>query len=359
MKKRLTAIFWQKTWQKVVTSILAFLLLFSLIPQGYAVYQEHHQAQLKQEWLDKGGFVRRSISRETEKTIDGVIESPVDELDIAFRVYKVEQPKGFVQIVHGAEEYKNYYYGLAQFLADNGYAVILSDNRGHGASINASNPSGYVSSIDDIVTDQYALTRYMKELYPDVPMTLFGHSFGSVIVRNYLMAHDEEMDKLIMEGTAHFIPISKFGVFLGNIETFYRNPRASGGLLSQLNDNDRQPEDWISHNPAFLEQFTQDANTVKTYRHGGILAIFEGDSRFKDWARYGKENLDLSILSITGSDDPIPGGKEGLDDTQKTFEKLGYTDFTSVVYDGWLHDLLHEDQTEEKVYPVILDFLER
>lgn len=313
---------------------------------------------MKQEWLKQGGTVRRSISQETATTIDGVIESPVDELDISFRVFKVDKPKGIVQIVHGAGEYKDYYYDFAQFLADNGYAVILSDNRGHGSSINADNPSGYVSSIDDIVTDQYALTRYMKELYPNVPMTLYGHSFGSVIVRNYLMVHDEEMDKLIMEGTAHFIPISKLGVFLGNIETFYRNPRVSGGLLSKLNDNGLKIEEWFSRNQDFLDAFTQDALTIKAYRHGGVLAIFEGNSRFKDWSRYERENPDITVLSITGSEAPVPGGSAGLADTAATFKELGY-DFTSVVYDGWLHDLRHEPETEAEVYPVVLDFLEK
>ncbi|MFU2206981.1 alpha/beta hydrolase [Streptococcus pluranimalium] len=234
MKKYLNHLLCQKRWQKVAIGILGIFLMFCLVPQAYAVYQEHQQLKLKESWLDQGGIVRRNIYQETVDTIDGIIESPVDELNIAFRVFKVDKPKGIIQIVHGAGEYKDYYYDFTQFLVEHGYAVILSDNRGHGYSIDANNPSGYVSSIDDIVADQYAITRYIKEIYPDIPMTLYGHSFGSVIVRNYMMLHDEEIDKLIMEGTSHFIPMSKFGVFLGNIETFWRNPRASGGLLSFL-----------------------------------------------------------------------------------------------------------------------------
>ena len=43
--------------------------------------------------------------------------------------------KAVVQFAHGMQEYSATYFEFANFLADNGYIVVLFDQRGHGKSV--------------------------------------------------------------------------------------------------------------------------------------------------------------------------------------------------------------------------------
>ena len=46
-------------------------------------------------------------------------------------------PKAIIQIAHGMQEYSATYFNFAQFLCDNGFMVVLFDQRGHGKSVKA------------------------------------------------------------------------------------------------------------------------------------------------------------------------------------------------------------------------------
>ena len=61
MKKSFRDIFWNKRWKKILTCLLAILIIFSMVPQIHASYFKHQHAKIKQEWLDNGGVVRRTI----------------------------------------------------------------------------------------------------------------------------------------------------------------------------------------------------------------------------------------------------------------------------------------------------------
>ena len=43
-------------------------------------------------------------------------------------------PRGLVQIAHGMAEYKERYTPFLEFLTGEGYACLINDHRGHGAS---------------------------------------------------------------------------------------------------------------------------------------------------------------------------------------------------------------------------------
>src|SRR5690625_5293551 len=94
-----------------------------------------------------------------------VIEA-ADGLMLHATVYPVDQPRGLVQIIHGAKEHQGRYIPFAKFLQRKGFAVITSDNRGHGASVNDEYPLGYMNGVSQIVEDQRLITEKIKHLYP-------------------------------------------------------------------------------------------------------------------------------------------------------------------------------------------------
>ena len=135
---------------------------------------------------------------------DIIIKSNCDNLPISVTMFVPEgEIKGILQISHGMAEHKERYYEFLEYVANQGYVTIISDHRGHGKSVKDKNDLGffYDKSSEYIVEDIHQITLYVKELFKDKEMILFGHSMGSMVVRKYIKKYDEDIDKLIVCGS--------------------------------------------------------------------------------------------------------------------------------------------------------------
>lgn len=309
-------------------------------------------------WVEEGMNDEVFLLSASDEREEGIYPSIVDGLPLAFTIIKAENPKGLVQIIHGAQEHRSYYLDFAEALTKEGYTVFLSDNRGHGDSVSEDHPRAYISSIDDLLLDQYTLTVYFKRRFPGLPLTLFGHSFGSLIARNYIMDHDDMIDKLILTGVVCYPLSAKIGLAFGNIERFFTHGKRRGALVTLLDSKTKAALNTISNNSEFLDSFKRDQKLVTHYLNGGAMAIWEAASRLKDTWRYKVKNPGLQVLALNGSEDPLTGGVEGLTDTANTFCNLGYRDYENRVFPLMKHDLLHEEATDY-VMKDIMGFLER
>ena len=77
-----------------------------------------------------------------------------DGLLLACTLFTSEAPKGVIQMIHGAKEHKERYYDFCEFLRENGYTVLISDTRGHGASLNEKYTLGYMDGLERLIEDQ-------------------------------------------------------------------------------------------------------------------------------------------------------------------------------------------------------------
>ena len=68
-------------------------------------------------------------------TREGFLKSKYDDLDISYLEIYPDNPKATLQLVHGMCEYKERYIPFMTYLAENGYACIIHDHRGHGKSV--------------------------------------------------------------------------------------------------------------------------------------------------------------------------------------------------------------------------------
>ena len=280
-----------------------------------------------------------------------------DGLLLAVAVFDVENAKAAVQIIHGLKEHKERYFPLIRFLNDHGYAVIISDNRGHGESVSDAWPLGYMEGIDGIIADQILVTEYMKKRYPDLPFYLFGHSFGSMVARVYLQENDNQIDKLLLSGTVNYIPISKFGNLVGNVLSVFSGKRGYNRWMIQIGDNGEN--DWVVKNPEALRAYREDPLcTGYKYMNRAIMTIWEADAELKRFAKYECKNPTLPVFSISGVEDPVTGGTKGLADTVQTLKRIGYQNVESKVYGGMKHEVINEEG-KEQVYQDILAFFEK
>lgn len=269
-----------------------------------------------------------------------------------------QKPKALVQIVHGILEHKNRYQDFADYLAENGYIVVVSDNRGHGESVNAQFPLGHMPGVERMVEDQVNITDFIQEQYPDLPVYLYGHSFGSILARNYLQQHDHKIEKLLLTGTVCYQNLAPLGINLAQFANRYVGEKSHSWLIKKLSGFGSEDFDWLTYDQEQLERVKNDPMMLAGYDNLGVYTIWQGAYQLKQIEKYTCQKPSLPILSISGSEDEkITGGQKGLTDTKRTLEKIGYCNVTMEEIMNMKHEVLNEIE-REKVYQEILAFFE-
>jgi len=87
--------------------------------------------------------------------------------------------KAGLLIVHGIAEHGNRYRHAAAALAQNAIACFVYDQQGHGEF---PGPRTHVADFADFADDLELVGRKLRERFPRLPLFVWGHSMGSVVV---------------------------------------------------------------------------------------------------------------------------------------------------------------------------------
>src|SRR5215510_10709955 len=82
-------------------------------------------------------------------------------------------------IVHGIQEHGGRYEPAMHQLAKRNVACFVYDQRGHGRSPGA---RGDIERFSLLVKDAVTIARGVREKNPELPLFLWGHSMGSLVV---------------------------------------------------------------------------------------------------------------------------------------------------------------------------------
>lgn len=96
--------------------------------------------------------------------------------------WSVDAAEKLVVIIHGIGEHAGRYDRVAQIFNDRNIAVISMDLRGHGESWGK---RGHTAPRKEILKDIDDLIIYAMEIYPHIPLAIYGHSMGGNIVLDY------------------------------------------------------------------------------------------------------------------------------------------------------------------------------
>ncbi|GAA2977829.1 alpha/beta fold hydrolase [Lentilactobacillus parakefiri] len=261
---------------------------------------------------------------------------------LAVAVFPANQPKGIIQLIHGALEHKERYYEFAQFLSEHGYIAVISDNRGHGQSISDDDPFGIMRSLPQLIHDQFLITQFIKAQHPNLPISLFGHSFGSILARLYLQHHDVELDAVALTGTTNYIPVVPLGLFIGWAFLKGHSESAKWSLLSKISGLTPGDHAWLSYDQENIRRVTEDPLMMDEYPVKSLVTLWQGDFLLKRIRKFECANPQLPILSLVGTDDKFSGGRKGLADTILTLHKIGYQNVVSLQEPHMKHEVLQE-----------------
>jgi alpha-beta hydrolase superfamily lysophospholipase len=146
--------------------------------------------------------------------------------------------KGIVQISHGVGEHAGRYQPIAKILQDKGYEVYANDHRVHGKSVKNEDYLGYYDGDDyfsDAINDMRQLTEIIKKEHYNKKIILFGHSMGSLLSREYVTKYGDDLEALVLSGTASFMKgLGSIGLFSAKVISKLTGKHRSNELLTSL-----------------------------------------------------------------------------------------------------------------------------
>lgn len=136
-----------------------------------------------------------------EKTLDILPDDFDIEIDQsvslhAWRFKSKGETKGVIVQFHGnAENISSHYLSVA-WLLNHGWDVFTFDYRGYGKSTG-------ISSFPHVITDSIVVLDFVKKLYPEQPVLVYGQSIGSLIAMQTIAHSTVQIEALITEGAIY------------------------------------------------------------------------------------------------------------------------------------------------------------
>ncbi|MDO4465644.1 MAG: alpha/beta fold hydrolase [Bacillota bacterium] len=276
--------------------------------------------------------------------------------------------KGIVQISHGMAEHKERYEDFMKYLSENGYVACIHDHRGHGKSVKNKEELGYFYDETGtyIIEDVKLINETLKSKYPNVPLILFGHSMGSLVVRVFTKKYDDSIDKLIVCGSPSQNPAAGLALLLVNVlskikgnhhRSNFINSLAFSSYTKNIHDSDKNEFSWLSVNKENVQKYIACEYDGYVFTLNGFKNLFLLMQETYNSEGWKMNHPTLPIFYIAGSEDPCIVNKNKWIEAQDFMKKVGYSDVSNHLYIGYRHEILNED-IRESIYKDILEFIE-
>lgn len=293
-----------------------------------------------------------------------------DGQKIFLRIWnQVEKPKGIVQIIHGMAEHSARYETFALFLNKKGYIIYADDHRGHGHSLTEEEVFGYIgeNGFQKIVKDEQLISELIKNKYPQLPLFIFAHSFGSFIGQEYIIQYSEKIDGMILSGSAKQNGLDvKMGRVLATFQNTVFDDKKEAKLIDQLSFGsfnkkfkDQKPtSSWLTRDAKVVDQYKKDELSGFVSPINFYYELFHTFKSLYQTKRLKKIEKDLPLLIISGDMDPV--GKYGKA-VQALYEQYVQLDLENVnikLFKDARHELVNELNNQE-VFSYIDDWLQQ
>ncbi len=283
-------------------------------------------------------------------------------VEVFWRWWLVDDPRGLVVLSHGASEHSGRYDRFARDLGAAGFAAVALDHRGHGRTAPAAprgvvGPGGGQALVDDLHELRAAASA---EVGSSVPVVVFGHSLGSVIALAYLAQHAAGLAGAILCG----FPVDPTGVgALAELLAPFADPalrdQSATDLLKANNapfEPARTPFDWLSRDPAEVDHYLADpmCGDGNPLTYGYLLDLF--DVAAPATQRLG--DVTCPVLVIAGSQDPAAAMGAHARALADALDRAGVP-VACTVYPDARHELLNETNRDQVTADVVAWLSER
>ena len=275
-----------------------------------------------------------------------------------------KQPVAVLQILHGMAEHAARYRDFAKKMTDNGFVVVAAEHRGHGKSIEKF--KGHFADKNGwnlVLGDVKMVASWINSEYGELPFFQFGHSMGSVLLRNYLFLPDGIKPKAaVFSGMVYSSTIELFaGNILSKIIGLFNKTGHYSKLLSTLNfgKNNRR----ISSPKTTYDWLNRDEKEVQIYMENDLCGFHCSPQFYQDLSsgvmsvqsqkNIKKTNPDLPMLFLSGTADPVGGYGKANKIVSSWYEKAGNNNISVKDYPDARHELLLEINRDEVMTDIL------
>jgi len=263
-----------------------------------------------------------------------------DNLDYYFVSWAPEEePVAVIALVHGLGDHCRRYDRWIEGFVNNRIAAVSFDYRGHGRS---EGKKGVINRFDDLLSDTKLLVERTKELYPGMPLVLYGHSMGGTISIRYCLQNDELPDLAIITSPWIKLKSPPSAAFMLLI-------RLAGKLIPDSTFSTGLHSDDFSDNNDFAEDREKDE-----LLHNRISPrLFLEVSKQNEKILKNIETLKVKLLLMHGKGDPVTDIEGSREIFAKSKANIDYKE-----WDGAKHHL-HNFAGSSEVMEYILKWIKK
>ena len=247
--------------------------------------------------------------------------------------WKAKETKAVVVLVHGMGEHSTRYVHVARKLTDNNYSVVAFDHFGHGKT---EGKRGHNPSFEAVLESVAKTIEKAKELFPEKPVFLYGHSMGGNVVTNYVLRKKHNLRGTI--ATSPFLKLAfeppKIKLAFGKI---IQKIAPSITMGNELDAND------ISRDQNEVDKYVNDPLVHDKISPNFSLTFIDTGK----WAIENANKLNSPMYLLHGTDDKIidyKGTQEFANNSEKATLKL---------YEGGYHELQNDLCKKEMLQDVV------
>lgn len=258
-------------------------------------------------------------------------------LTLYARHWPVANPKAVIALTHGQGEHIGRYDHLAAWYNQHQVAVIGFDHQGYGRS---EGKRGHAKNLEVLLDDIGLLLQKAKELYPETPLYLYGHSMGGGLALHFVMRRDPAIAGLIATGPwirlAFEAPAIK--VLAGRIMCrIFPALSLPTGLATE----------YLSHDPAVVNAYNNDPLVHDKLSAAAGIALLEGARFVNAWS--GKFNV--PVLIQHGGADKITSAPASKELSQRAQGNITYREWP-----GLYHEI-HNEKEQLEVFAFTLNWM--
>ncbi|MCE9644760.1 MAG: lysophospholipase [Chloroflexi bacterium] len=239
-------------------------------------------------------------------------------------------PKAVVCLVHGLGEHTSRYAHVAGAFGREGFITFGADLRGHGRSGGA---RGHVSSIEDFMKDIDLLLKQADARYAGLPVILYGHSLGGILVLHYGLLRKPRIKGVIATS-------SGLRTALEDQPAKIALARILGSIMPAVSIASGLDANAISRDPMVVEAYKNDPLVHDRVSLGfgktmiGVVA----------WTLAHAGEFPLPLLLLHGKADAIAYSSGSVEFAAALKDKC-----TLVLWDDAFHEL-HNEPEKDKVF---------
>jgi alpha-beta hydrolase superfamily lysophospholipase len=269
--------------------------------------------------------------------------------------------KAVVQIAHGLAEHAGRYARLAESLTAAGYGVYANDHRGHGRTCKDKDTDqlGFFAERDGwrlCIDDLWAVNRRIAAENPGKPIVLLGHSMGSALAEQFMEEHGDALGGVVLSGpNGNPVLLAGLGRLVLRTERVRLGPRGHSrlghaltfGTFNRAFAPARTPFDWLSRDPAEVDQYIADPRcgfpaTVQLW-----LDLLNGWAAASTAAQRARIPKGLPIYIIAGSLDPVSANTRQIVPMLASYRAAGLKNVQHKFYAEARHELFNETNRDE------------